>query len=226
MRGRVMALIPVALLFLVAAKQQSAGCGGGDTCTYDGATYGDGETFAATDGCNSCSCSAGRVRCTLRACPKTCTVDGRTYADGASFPAADGCNTCVCNDGQVGCTEKACPPIGCTFNGQLYAHGASFPASDGCNTCMCNNGLVGCTKIACTVERCGGIVGLRCRDTSDYCNYQGGHCGVADQMGVCEPRPQTCTAQFDPVCGCNGVTFSNACRAAAAGVSVQHAGPC
>jgi hypothetical protein len=32
--------------------------------------------------------------------------------------------------------------------------------------------------------------------------------------------------QFDPVCGCDGQTHSNACRADGAGVSIRHEGPC
>ncbi len=38
------------------------------SCTYDGATYEDGDGFDATDGCNSCMCSDGNVVCTLIAC--------------------------------------------------------------------------------------------------------------------------------------------------------------
>jgi hypothetical protein len=43
-------------------------------------------------------------------------------------------------------------------------------------------------------------------------------CG-RDARGTCKPRPQVCTMQFDPVTGCDGSTYSNACQAATAGVS-------
>jgi hypothetical protein len=39
-------------------------------CTYEGKIYNEGEGFKASDGCNSCSCTNGRVACTLMACPE------------------------------------------------------------------------------------------------------------------------------------------------------------
>ena len=51
-------------------------------------------------------------------------------------------------------------------------------------------------------------------------------CGALDQGGVCTKRPEACTQQYLPVCGCDGLTHGNACSAASAGVSVAHAGEC
>ncbi len=39
-----------------------------DSCQYDGKSYKSGESFPAEDGCNSCTCKNGKVRCTLMAC--------------------------------------------------------------------------------------------------------------------------------------------------------------
>ena len=72
---------------------------------------------------------------------------------------------------------------------------------------------------------CGGIAGLACAE-DEYCRYAPGICGEGDQMGFCEPKPEFCTADYDPVCGCDNKGYGNACSAAAAGISVRSEGAC
>jgi hypothetical protein len=73
---------------------------------------------------------------------------------------------------------------------------------------------------------CGGYPGVQC-EAGNYCAIQKGQCRtIADVTGVCQKKPEVCTQQFQPVCGCDGNTYSNSCMAAAAGASVATDGAC
>ncbi|MCG8311907.1 MAG: Kazal-type serine protease inhibitor family protein [Pseudomonadales bacterium] len=73
---------------------------------------------------------------------------------------------------------------------------------------------------------CGGFIGLVC-DRGDYCFFEpSATCGFADQTGTCQPIPDACIEIYQPVCGCDGITYSNSCFAATAGISVLHTGAC
>ena len=74
-------------------------------------------------------------------------------------------------------------------------------------------------------QECGGPDELPC-GIGTFCKYEEGVCGDPDETGICTPRPTVCTLEYDPVCGCDGKTYSNPCLADMAGVSIAHRGVC
>jgi predicted secreted protein len=73
---------------------------------------------------------------------------------------------------------------------------------------------------------CGGLIGKACASGS-YCEFSAkASCGIADQTGTCQTKPQMCPMVVMPVCGCDGKTYNNGCEANRAGISVSASGPC
>jgi hypothetical protein len=72
-----------------------------------------------------------------------------------------------------------------------------------------------------------GSRGLPACADGEYCNFPpSAACGTADAPGVCTARPSTCSSADAPVCGCDGMNYSNPCWAQAAGTSIAHSGRC
>ncbi|HEY0782365.1 MAG TPA: Kazal-type serine protease inhibitor family protein [Thermoanaerobaculia bacterium] len=73
---------------------------------------------------------------------------------------------------------------------------------------------------------CGGIAGLQCPSANQVCQYPAGQCNVADLAGICVTKPEACTKEYNPVCGCDGKTYANACELLVVGAKEDHKGEC
>jgi hypothetical protein len=137
------------------------------------------------------------------------------YEAEAMCGAAD--QTGVCLPEPELCYEVYSPVCGCdgvTYSNECFAHHAGTSVSSE-GECAPPPGQV-----------CGSR-GLPTCDEGQFCDYAPeASCGASDQPGTCMPIPEVCTQDANPACGCDGVTYNNACRANVAGVSVAHLGPC
>jgi len=144
-----------------------------------------------------------------------------SFKPDAMCGAADQAGTCT--KVPAVCTEEFAPVCGC--NDKTYPN-ACHAAREGISV-----GKTGeCAPPAASPSLAEGqVCGTRgvpgdCAQGL-YCAYKS-NCGDTDSGGVCTKRPEICTREYNPVCGCDGKTHATACTAASAGVSVRSKGAC
>lgn len=69
---------------------------------------------------------------------------------------------------------------------------------------------------------------LQCFSLNEFCQLLEGVCNNKSGVntGVCKSVPDNCIEIYTPVCGCDGVTYSNACKAHGSSQSVSRGGEC
>ena len=170
----------------------------------------DGETYS-----NECQMmSAGVSLDHMGACVSGCTSNDDCGPSGVCDIAGcgDEAEAGKCLKAPKICNRMWAPVCGC--DGETYA-----------NDCRRLKAGVGLAHEGPCVTPCGGFAGLMC-DEGEICYYPEGTCEWADHMGMCEAPPKFCPKNIDPVCGCDGESYRNACMMKRAGVSMSHKGLC
>jgi len=150
-----------------------------------------------------------------------CT-DSKEIPEGACTPNPDAC--VLLYDPVCGCDKR-------TYGNecQAAAEGVSIDYPGECTPALAEETVdlttgppaVGESEVLPLVEQ-------NCARSDDcrkgqFCEKKDGRC---DTEGVCKARPEVCMTLYDPVCGCDVITYSNDCNAAAGGTSVAYEGIC
>ncbi len=144
-------------------------------------------------------------------CIRACTDNAQCLATEYCAKQAGNClGQGVCNIIPELCAQIFDPVCGC--DGATYS-----------NECMANATGVNVAYKGSCIPTPGVCYSNNDCPVGDYCAKAIGDCGGT---GSCTPKPEICPLFFNPVCGCNGITYGNDCEAASAGVPVAHQGTC
>ncbi|MCB9594582.1 MAG: hypothetical protein H6719_17750 [Sandaracinaceae bacterium] len=213
------------------------GCDGRDYCNECEAGQ-TGVTVARLGRCE------GGEMCDGRLCPAGLTCCPLCFGMSDCIGSADGSCPDVLCPAECARNEDCAPSDWCVFGpgecGPGRVPGQCQPRPDACPddcsmVCGCDGNMYCNECVAaqsgvnvdpspdeCAPPTCGPS-GEIC-GPDQYCDL-GAMCGARNRQR-CRSYPSGCDDVFDPVCGCDGRTYGNACEARAAGMTVATTGEC
>lgn len=150
-----------------------------------------GDTYAAPDNCNVCTCTSNGQICTQRACQSSFGFASSTpFNSCGGHQIGDrywnGCNLCTCTANGPSCTMNACQIFGSSSSQQICNFAMCIRPPAGCYQDRTNPAYGCCGRIVCP----GG-------GGSSSIPFNGGSCGahqIGDQYWVGNCNICTCTA--------------------------------
>jgi hypothetical protein len=144
---------------------------------------------------------------------RPCERNADCSSDGYCAKARGDCDgTGACQPRPDVCPLSIVAVCGC--NGITYS-GPCDAAREGVNV----------AHVGACSDRCGTLGGASC-EAGTFCEFPAGTCNIVDLGGECVPIPQACPLFYDPVCGCDGQTYSSDCDRRAAKAQKAHDGAC
>jgi hypothetical protein len=169
---------------------------------------------------NTCEAAKARVSISSSsACSTNCggpatlkCTDATTYCHFMDGVCGQGNATGTCDMVPTDCTD-ATPQAVCGCDNKTYAS-------------RCDAQKAGVSVLSVGACACGGNNNTPC-EAGKYCQFATGTCTQPNPSGTCVEIPTgSCSPFLQPVCACDGKTYTNACEAAKAMQSVAQTGAC